>query len=129
MLLQDIIYNQKKINRLKGQMKQITYLILFISLIVSTQEQTGCYGMQNASKKKCTEYTLTEEEKKAYNADSCCYQTAKGIDYGICIAIMKSEVKDEIKEIEELGGKGVKIQCSSNWLNFGITLVLLVLFF
>ena len=40
-LLQDIIYNQKKINRLKGQMKQITYLILLLSLIVyiSTQDK------------------------------------------------------------------------------------------
>ena len=107
-------------------MKQITYLILLLSLIVYIS--TTCFGIQDPSKKKCTEYTLTEVEKTTYEADSCCYATAKGVD-DMCIAIKKSEVKDEIKAAKKGGAKNVKIDCSSNWLNFGISLVLLALFF
>ena len=46
-------------------MKKITYLILLLSLIVyiSTQDWDVCEYMEDATKKKCTEYTLNEQEK------------------------------------------------------------------
>ena len=80
-------------------------------------------------KKKCSEYSLTEKEKTEYNADSCCYATNKGLDQGSCLPIIKSKVKDEIKDVEPEGYKNVKIDWSSNWLHIGISLVLLVLLF
>ena len=55
--------------------------------------------------------------------------TYKGRVQGYCNPVIKSKVKDKIKELEAGGLKNVKIDCSSNWLNFGISFVLLVLFF
>ena len=94
-------------------MKKITYLILLLSLIVyistADPEEEGCFQIAGASKKKCPEYTLTQWEKTVYGVDSCCYVTYKGRVQGYCNPVIKSKVKDKIKELEAGGLKNVKI--------------------
>ena len=120
-------------------MKRITYLILLLSLIVyiSTDDDdddildlsnlAGCMAVKSPSAKTCSEYKLTAEEKT--KADSCCFMTNGPAPIDMCVYAIKKEVKDYIKEAKDEGYKNIKIDCSSNWLNFGISLILLVLFF
>ena len=119
-------------------MKQITYLILLLSLIVyiSTDDDDynldltsllGCMAVKPPSAKTCSEYELTAEEKT--KADSCCFVSGGPYSVDLCMPVKKKEVKDAVKEAKDEGYKNIKIDCSSNWLNFGISLVLLVLFF
>ena len=119
-------------------MKQITYLILLLSLLVyistdgsgsgsgSGSNIFGCYDVESPSKKNCDNYKLTDLEKVV--GDSCCFYSADN-DENECVIVTKSKTDDYVKTAESRGAKNVKIECNSNWLNIGISLVLLVLFF
>lgn len=114
-------------------MKQIRYFILLLSLIVyiSTDDDdvdidltSGCYAVNSPSKDNCTAYTLSASEKKY--ADTCCYYSSD--QQKSCYPIKKKKVKDYIKSNEKAGDTNVSIDCNSNWLNLGFSLVILVLF-
>ena len=99
-------------------MKQITYFILLLSFIVYISTET--FGdISDPSKKKCTSHDMTNE-----TGDMCCY--AKGKGESICIAVSNSTYESIKKTIKDAGGS---INCNSNWLNLGFSLVILVLFF
>ena len=113
-------------------MKQIRYFILLLSLIVyiSTDDDdddidlTGCYAVKSPSKDNCKAYTLSASEKSY--ADACCYYSSD--QQKLCVPVMKKKVKDYIKSREGVGDTNVSIDCNSNWLNLGFSLVILVLF-
>ena len=113
-------------------MKSITYFILLI-LIVSISTATQTCDDITPSKDNCKAYTsLTEDEKE--DGDSCCYvaydsASASNGKYEDCEIFVKGDVEKAVKEAKSAGYKGVTIVCSSNWLNLGLSFLLLVLFF
>jgi hypothetical protein len=110
-------------------MNQIIYFILLLSLIVYSSTAAGSTCSETeASKSNCKSYTNLNAAEKL-SGDSCCYLKAKyqGETGDICIVIFKEKVKDVVKEYKDYGYKKVSIVCSSNWLRFGLSLMLLVL--
>jgi len=98
-------------------MKQITYFILLLSFIVYISTET-CVGISDPSKKKCTSHDMTNE-----TGDMCCYVKGKG--QSMCVALLNSTYESYKETIKAAGGS---INCNSNWLNLGFSLVLLILF-
>jgi hypothetical protein len=110
-------------------MKQITSFILLLSLFVysSTGPGSDCEHTE-ASKSNCKTYTnLNAKEKE--EGDSCCYVTGKvlGIKVESCQIIHKEDVDEAIKQAKDSGIESASIVCSSNWIRFGLSLILLVL--
>ena len=112
-------------------MKQITSFILLLSLFVysSTGPGSDCEHTE-ASKSNCKTYTnLNAEEKE--EGDSCCYVTGKvlGIKAESCQIIHKEDVDEAIKQAKDSGIESASIVCSSNWIRFGLSLIILVFLF
>ena len=81
-------------------MRTIIYIILTIAMINIVLSDTGCEKITPSKKKDCTDYKLTDEEKKEEDADSCCYITDKDNEKD-CGSFKKKEVnKDYVKELE-----------------------------
>ena len=110
-------------------MKQITSFILLLSLFVysSTGPGSDCEHTE-ASKSNCKTYTnLNAKEKE--EGDSCCYVTGKmlGVKIERCQILYKDKVDDEIDDAKKAGVEDPSAVCSSNWIRFGLSLILLVL--
>ena len=110
-------------------MKQITSFILLLSLFVysSTGPGSDCEHTE-ASKSNCKTYTnLNAKEKE--EGDSCCYVSGKmlGVKLEWCQILYKDKVDDEIDDAKKTGVKDPTVVCSSNWIRFGLSLILLVL--
>ena len=110
-------------------MKSITYFILLILIVsISTDTQT-CEG-STPSEDNCKAYTSLTAEEKEYG-DSCCYVTGKvlGIKAESCQIIHKEDVDEAIKQAKDSGIESASIVCSSNWIRFGLSLIILVFLF
>ena len=113
-------------------MKSITYFILLILIVsISTDTQT-CEDI-TPSKDNCKAYTSLTAEEKEYG-DSCCYvaydsASASNGKFEDCEIVVKADVEKAVKNAKSAGYKGVTYVCSSNWLNLGLSFLLLVLFF
>ena len=112
-------------------MNQIIYFILLLSLIVysSTAAGSTCEETE-ASKSNCKTYTNLNAEEKEYG-DSCCYVTGKiyGVKAEMCQIMYKDKVDEAIKQSKDSGVESVSIVCSSNWIRFGLSLIILVFLF
>ena len=110
-------------------MKQITSFILLLSLIVYSSTAAGSICEETEiSKSNCKTYTnLNAEEKE--EGDSCCYVTGKmlGIKFEVCEILYKDKVDDEMDDAKKAGVEDPSAVCSSNWIRFGLSLILLVL--
>ena len=102
-------------------MKQITYFLVLLSFIGYISTADYCTG--ETSKDACLSHTLSEAEKTA-GIEVCCYSKVNGEED--CVGYSNT-VAEQMKKAYKKAGATFK--CSSNWLNLGFSLVLLVLFF
>ena len=113
-------------------MKSLIYVIITLYLLNCVLSDE-CEDKVPKKVSDCTDYSLTENEKKEYEevyglSDTCCYADAKyeGQDISMCVPYKKSEV-DNTELITKImyyeGLEELKIDCEadSNWLSLSLT--------
>ena len=111
-------------------MKIYSLLLIFALLTyINNTEYCGDEDSQPSSVNDCKNKELDPDYKEA-GYDACClFKVTEGVEGKMCLPVIKSKVKDAIKEFKDKGYKGVSIDCGSKWISFSFLLVIIIILF